>query len=234
MISGLNTGGAEITLLRLFSRMDGVGYESRVLSLTGIGVIGARIRDLGVPVQALRMRSRSPSPSKFVQLRNWLRQGAPEIIQTWMYNADLAGGLAAQFADRAPVIWNVRHSNFVPDDRKGAAFWAAKACSYLSHWLPARIVCCSVASQVVHTQLGYRADKMVVIPNGIDVNVYKPDPEARLSVRRELQLSEETFLIGLVVRFHPPKDHHTFIAAAARLLERSPGVHFLLCGDEVE
>ncbi len=234
VISGLATGGAEMMLLKLLSRMDRDSFESRVLSLHDIGGVGERIRALGIPVHALGMRPRLPDPLKFLRLVGWLRQGAPDIIQTWMYNADLAGGLAARFSGRAPVVWNIQHSDLVSPDKRSTAFWTAKACTRLSRWLPSRIICCSVASRNVHAQLGYAADKMVVIPNGSDMEAYRPDAAARLSVRYELGLPDDALLIGLVARFHPQKDHHNFVQAAAMLLEHYPDIHFLLCGEGVD
>jgi glycosyltransferase involved in cell wall biosynthesis len=47
-----------------------------------------------------------------------------------------------------------------------------------------------------------------------------------------LGLDPEALLIGMVARFHPQKDHHTFVRAAS-LLADQPGVHFLLCGKEI-
>lgn len=74
---------------------------------------------------------------------------------------------------------------------------------------------------------------MVVIPNGFDVEGWKPDPGARVDVRRELDLPLEAPLIGLISRFDPVKDHRTFLSAALLLLKRLPNVHFLLCGGGV-
>src|SRR3989304_9720276 len=74
---------------------------------------------------------------------------------------------------------------------------------------------------------------MVVIPNGFDLSTFKPDPEARSAVRQELGLPPGSPLIGLIARFHPQKDHQTFLRAAALLAARRPDVHFLLCGDGI-
>lgn len=74
---------------------------------------------------------------------------------------------------------------------------------------------------------------MVVIPNGFDMEGWKPDPGARVDVRRELGLPLEAPLIGLISRFDPVKDHRTFTLAALRLLNQLPNVHFLLCGGGV-
>jgi len=74
---------------------------------------------------------------------------------------------------------------------------------------------------------------MMVIHNGVDLDVFKPDSAARASVRAELGLSPEVPLIGLIARFNPMKDHATFLKAAGLLHRQLRRVHFLLCGSEV-
>lgn len=233
VITGLGTGGAETMLYRLVSRIDRATFESEVISLIDIGPIGQKIQALGVSVRALGMCPGVPNPLAVLQLAYWLQQDPPQVIQTWMYHADLVGGLAARLAGRIPVAWGIRHSTFEPQTTKRITIWTAMACARLSRWLPARIVCCSEASRRTHAQLGYAADKMVVIPNASDLAVFRPDPAARQSVRQELGIPEKAPLIGLVARFHPQKDHRNFVQAAARLHACVAESHFLLCGDGI-
>jgi len=151
-----------------------------------------------------------------------------------MYHADLIGGVAAKLAGGIPVAWGIRHSHFSDHGSRRLTIHTMKMCARLSRWLPTRIVCCSEASQQVHTALGYAAEKMLVIPNGFDMSAFKPNPEARESVRNELDIPEETPVIGLINRYHPQKDHLNFIRAAALLLAKAPNVYFLLCGDDID
>lgn len=72
-----------------------------------------------------------------------------------------------------------------------------------------------------------------MIPNGFDLDAFRPDPESRLAVRRQLEIPEDSLLIGLVARFHPQKDHHNFVQAAGLLHRAMPQVHFLLCGEGI-
>jgi glycosyltransferase involved in cell wall biosynthesis len=104
------------------------------------------------------------------------------------------------------------------------------ACVRLSGWLPQRIVCPSEASRRWHIGFGYPEYKFTLIPNGIDIDEFHPDKEARASVRAELGLSSDTALVGLVARFDPQKDHSIFVKAAARVLASRPATDFLLCG----
>lgn len=234
LITGLNTGGAETMLYKLLSGMDREAFEPRVVSLTDVGPVGEKIRALGVPVHALGMRRGVPDPRGAWRLTRLLKKDRPHLVQTWMYHADLLGGLAARLAGGViPVVWGIRHSNLDPEGNKRTTIWTTRACAWLSHRLPAKIVCCSEASRRVHTALGYAAEKMVVIPNGFDLTAFKPDPEVREEVRRELGIPADALLIGLVGRFDPQKDHRNFVAAAALMSAAYPEVHYLLCGDGV-
>lgn len=238
VITGLGVGGAETMLCKLLSRTNRDAFDSQVISLSGGGATGDKIRALGVPVATLGMRPGLPHPARLARLAGTLRAARPDVIQTWMYHADLLGGLAARAATpRVPVIWNIRHTDLDPRKNKRSTLWTAAACAWLSRRLPVRIVSCSETARAVHVQRGYAADKMLVIPNGFDLSAFGPDPDARLSVRRELGIPPDTLLIGLVGRFHLQKDHANFVRAAATLRAAPHSledhVHFLLCGDGV-
>lgn len=233
VITDLDVGGAEMMLYKLLRGLDRAAFAAEVLSLTDVGPLAARIRALGVPVEALGLRRGLPDPSALVRLVRRLRHDPPDVVQTWMYHADLLGGLAATLAGRIPVVWNLRQSNLSPRVNKRRTLLVVHASARLSRWLPACIVCNSKAAQRAHAKLGYDETRIRIIPNGFDLALFAPDPQARCAVRQELGLADTAPLIGLVARFDPQKDHHTFVAAAALLHRQQPEPHFVLCGDGV-
>jgi glycosyltransferase involved in cell wall biosynthesis len=81
--------------------------------------------------------------------------------------------------------------------------------------------------------MGYSRRKMEWIGNGVDIERFRPNADAALRLRAELGIPAEAQVIGFVGRFHPVKDIPTFLEGAAILLQRSPDVHFVLCGDAV-
>jgi glycosyltransferase involved in cell wall biosynthesis len=103
----------------------------------------------------------------------------------------------------------------------------------MSRWVPTCVVFVSEAGSLFHAEIGYAAKKMEVIPNGFDLHEFRPDPDARCSLRKELGVAEDALLIGMAARFHPQKDHHNFVLAAERLHALIPEVHFLLCGEGI-
>jgi glycosyltransferase involved in cell wall biosynthesis len=233
IINGLSVGGAETMLYRLLCGMDTAHFENEVISLTDLGVLTEKIRMARVPVRALGMKRSIPNPFPMVRLLRWIRKSKPQIVQTWMYHANLIGGLAARLAGDIPVVWGIHQADLNPKLNKLLTIWTARGCAGMSRWLPRCVVFVSQAGSLFHTKLGYAAEKMEVIPNGFDLHEFTPDPAARFSLRRELEIAEDALVIGMAARFHPQKDHHNFIRAAARLHALIPEVHFLLCGDAI-
>jgi len=234
LITDLDVGGAEMMLLKLLLLTDRSLFDVRVISMMTPGPLGRRIEAAGIPVASLGMRRGVPNPVAAWRLTRMVREWRPHVIQTWMYHADLLGGLCAAAAGRVPTVWGIRHTNMEPHLNKRLTIHSAMLCARLSRWLPMRIVVCAEASRRVHAGMGYDDRKMVVIPNGFDCAVFRPQPEARHSLRHELGLPDETVIVGLVSRFHPQKDHRTFVRAAGVLHAMNPAVHFVLCGRKVD
>ena len=234
VITGLNTGGAEVMLLKVLGRLDPT-FSPHVISLTDIGSIGQRIQALGIPVQALNLRRGIiPGPLSFFRLVWWLKEIKPDVVHTWMYHADLLGGVAARIARVPAVGWAIRHSNLDRDKTRISTRQVAVACALISRFIPDKILVCSEVARRIHVALGYVADKMWVIPNGFDLAQFKPDEGARQQVRVELGVGRDTQIIGLIGRFDPQKNHKGFMEAAGLLHQKRPEVHFLLAGKEID
>ena len=233
VVTGLFRGGAELMLYRLLSRLDRTRFTPQVVSLLDHGPVSREIQALGIHVRSLGMKQGIPNLAVVLRLVRWLRQDPPDMMQTWMYHADLVGGLAARLVGNIPVAWGIRNSNLSPETSSRLTHLTVKTCAILSRWLPDRIVCCSEAVREIHAATGYVAKKMMVIPNGYELDTFRPDSEARASVRKKLGVSDDTAVVGMIARFDPQKDHRTFIRAAQLLHHNRPDVHFLLCGNGV-
>jgi len=233
IITTLGPAGAEIMLSRMISGMDRTRFENEVVSLTGILDLAEKMRGMGAGVRTLNMKTSAPNPLLVMRLAQWIRESKPDVIHTWMYHANLVGVLAARLAGNVPVVWGIHNSALDPRINKRRTMLVNRVCAFLSRRFPARIVCCSEASLRIHGSLGYSGEKMVVIPNGFDLEKIKPDPDARASVRQELGIPLDAPLIGIAARFHPQKDHRNFVRAAARLHKQMSDIHFLLCGLDI-
>jgi glycosyltransferase involved in cell wall biosynthesis len=234
VISGLGLAGAETVLYRLLAESRGGAVDPVVVSLTHGGPNADRIRALGVPVTALELRSRltAGDPRPPFELLGLLRRHDPAVVQTWLYHSDVIGGIAARLATRAAVVWNLRHG-LAPGDgvRLGRV---VRAGVRLSRHVPDRILACAESVRADHAAIGYPAERMQVIPNGIDVDAHRPDDGARARIRGELGIPPDAPLIGRIGRFRDEKDYRLLVEAARRIHARRPDARFLFCGWDVD
>lgn len=233
VITGLQTGGAEMMLWKLVSSSSPHEFEHVVISLTGGGPIAERLNAAGARVLELNFLPAGRSPVAFLALVRLLRKEKPDVVQTWLYHGDLFGGIAARLGGIRRVIWNIRASRLTARSVGRGTMALVHVCAWLSRVIPRAIVCCSEASVATHRRLGYDAGRMCMIPNGFDLDRFQPDAAARASLRAELGVTAGTILIGLIGRFDPLKDHATFVHAAGLVRERRPDVHFVLCGKDI-
>jgi glycosyltransferase involved in cell wall biosynthesis len=234
IINDLSIGGAEMMLYKLLAESDRQRFEPVVISLIDRGALRERIEGLGIAVYTTGMKPGVPSPLGLWRLVRLMRRLKPDLVFGWMYHSCLAAQLANFFLpQRAPVLWSIHYSISSLASEKRLTAAVIRVCAFLSK-LAAHLIFVSQASQAQHKPLGYCLDKSCVIPNGINVAEFVPSGESRRSVRSELGLAEDAFLIGLMGRYHPMKDHANFLKAAALLSKRYPETHFLLIGTGVD
>lgn len=231
VITGLGQGGAESVLWRLATYPD-QAVEHVVVSLTDDGVYGERLRAAGVAVHTLGMPRGRITLGGFMALRRLIAQTKPQAVQTWMYHADLIGGVTARLAGVRAIAWGIRNSGAHLERSSRSARMVLRACAALSGILPRAIVCAAQNAAERHAAKGYRRDRMVVISNGYDLSRYAPDPAARERVRAQWGLAGDVPVIGCVARWDPLKDHANLLRAVAALVRdgRDAGLRCVLVG----
>lgn len=211
VITNLGDGGAEGVLYRLC--ITDVNVKHTVVSLMGSGKYGDLLKESGVDVVCLNMPRGHVTLFGFFKLWKILFSRRYSIIQTWMYHADLVAGITAKLAGCKLVFWNIRHSILVVDKTKRSTLVIAKICAFISSYLPTKIACCANSALLAHQSMGYSTHKMQVIPNGFDLNQFRPSIQCRDEWRSKFLLSDSVFLIGMVARFDNQKDHRNLFQA---------------------
>ena len=230
VINNLQVGGAELSLLRLIEGMDRSLFEPAVVSLIGEGTVGPRLKSLDVPVFALGAARGSISPLILISLKRQLRHLRPDIIQSWMYHSNLATCLVrGSLPGRPPLAWNIRHSLSDLHHEKWLTRQVIRAGARRSNRVEA-IVSNSSVSLRQHEAIGYRSPRNIVIPNGVDPDVFSPVAGAREDLRRTLGLGPDALLVGGVGRFHPMKDHCLLARAVALASECGRALHCVIAG----
>lgn len=230
IINNLHVGGAEMMLYKLLANLDSSRFDSTVISIIERGPIGQKIEQLGIPVFELDCR-RNSTIRTAIQLSRLLREQSADVVQTWMYHGNLLGGLLSKaLRPSTPIFWNIRHSTLDTSIDGRSTILAAKTGARLSRIIPTKIIVNSTAGLHTHVSVGYPSERMQVIPNGFDCALFHPSQAAKQELRCELGVSPDALLVGMVARYHPHKDHATFIRAAAEVCLSFPNVHFVLCG----
>jgi glycosyltransferase involved in cell wall biosynthesis len=227
LITGLETGGAQRMLYELVTHTERSRFRSLVVSMTGPGTMGPLIEKKGISFRSLELRRGVPDPRGFIRLLRLLREFQPSILQTWLYHADLLGLMAGRLTASTRLVWNLRCTEMIGvSGLVNLLAWGSE--------LPDAVVVNAHAGMKYHEAQGYHPRRWVIIPNGIDTRLFRPDFEARRRGRAELGISENAIAILLPARYHPMKNHASFIAAATLLAGRHPNVHFACAGAGID
>ncbi len=229
LVTDLDIGGAEWMLVRLADWLTRQGCENRVICLLPPGPLKQPLDEAGIPVTSLGMRRGVPNPLGLIRLTRALRREPPDLLQTWLYHADVLGMLAGRLVPVRRVVWSLRASE-VNMRLYGPT-------SVLTRWMAGRlsrfpdaVVVNSNAGRRAHEALGYRPRRWALIPNGVDTDAFRPDAARRAAVRDALGLTGEVTAIGLVARLDPLKGHEPWLRAAGQLARERPDVRFVLAG----
>lgn len=229
--TGLETGGAEVQLLRLLDALDKKKFEMMVIGLDKDTYLGDRMRELGLPVHALNVKK---NPLAIKNAYKLLKEFQPDVIHGTMYEGGVVGTVFRNFLPKKPpVIWTVHEGleNYRQEPiRKqlqlrlwGLMSKSPECMMYVSH-----------LNCKQHEDWGFNNEKAIVIPNGVDTNRFSPNPEAGKAIRKNLNIPEDSFVVGITARFHPVKNHFGFVKSAALLSKKHPNVHFIMVGTNID
>jgi glycosyltransferase involved in cell wall biosynthesis len=217
----LRTGGAEAMLTRIATARPGLADEVIVASLLPAEAYVEILRGAGVSVVELHFDRLRGAVSSVIALARLIARHRPDIVQGWMYHGDLFALIALVLSGRrrhTRLIWGIRCSDMDLRRYGTGLRLVVKACTLLSR-LPDLVTANSAAGLRSHLARGYRPRRTAIVANGVDVDRFKPDPVARIEVRRELGIAEDRLVLAHVARVDPMKDHAGFLAAMAALPE---------------
>ena len=233
LITSLEVGGAETMLANLLKSMDVSLFNQRVITLKtkAPDPIANIIEKQGIKVDSLNIDHIKTLPSCVFKLIRILTREQPHILQTWLYHADLIGTLAHFRYNQCVLAWNVRCADLDLRHYGYGLRLARHLCRYLSH-RPNVVIANAKAGRKAHEGLGYRPKRWVVIPNGFELDRFRPNSMQRARVRSEWGLEDKDFIIAMPGRWDPAKDHQNFLLAARMLEQATPNLRlvFLLMG----
>jgi glycosyltransferase involved in cell wall biosynthesis len=232
LIRSLEVGGAERQLVELVKAMDKTRFSITVATFYDGGGFRPELEKLnGVCLISLHKEGRWDVVAFGLRLLRTVRRTRPHVIMGSMGVANELALLAGR-ATGARVAWGLRASSVDFSQYHRISRWIFLLGRLLSRF-PDLIIVNSHEGKRHHLAHGYRGKRMIVIPNGVDIDRFKPDDEAGVGLRQEWNVEPSELLIGLVGRLDPMKDHPTFLRSAAVLAARRSAVRFVCVGDGV-
>jgi glycosyltransferase involved in cell wall biosynthesis len=234
-ITGLTGDGAQRVLLRLAESMSALGIQSSVVSLGAPTDLIPMFNKAGVPVFSLDIEPNVWGMMVGIrQLKKFVLEVQPDVIQGWMYHANLIATLS-RMTDKCsvPVLWNIRRGLDDYDERRLKTRCVIRSNAVLSS--RARVIIyCSSESRTQHEQFGFRSGSGVVIGNGFDTERFRPRAELRAEFRKRYGIADDEVIIGNIGRYDLAKGHAYLVEAFSRLLILKPRARLVLVGRGVD
>ncbi|MFN6563562.1 MAG: glycosyltransferase [Nostoc sp. ChiSLP01] len=231
LIRSLSYGGAERQLVTLVKALDRQCFDVTILCFYTSDSLSLdkNLKDIDISIIYLKKQGRWHLLGFFRRLVQHLQRIHPDVLHGYGGTPNLLAIFLKPFFPSTQIVWGLRNSNSDSNfyDWLGRLIFRLEC--ILANFADL-IVVNSYAGKTYYLSHGFPPKKMMVISNGIDIELFQPDLEARKKVRSQWGISQDTILIGLVGRLDLRKDHPTFLKAAALLCKDSQNVHFVCVG----
>ena len=230
LIRSLEVGGAERQLAYLARGLRAKGVSVTVGVFYRGGVLEELLRNGGVTIEYLDKKGRWDLLGFFQRTTKWLRRENPDVLHSYLTGANIVAILIKPLFSKLHIVWGVRASNMLLDNYDQLARFTFRLSVLLSRFADLIIVN-SNSGYDYHLANGYPDQRMIVIHNGIDTNLFAPDLTARQHQRTAWSIGDGDFLVGIVGRLDPMKDHKTFLQAISKVLSKRNDVQFVCVGN---
>ena len=229
LIRSLDVGGAERQVCVLARALHQQGYKVTVGLFYSGGILEKKLRDEGVVIYPLHKKGRWDLVGWFWQYLKAIRDVNPDVIYSFLTTSNIVA-ITGRLFIRKPVVWGIRASIVNLNEYDWLAELTAWTEKRLSRFVKT-IIFNANFSREYHQSLGYYLTNAVVIPNGIDTDIFRPALEPdKHKIRTELNIPNEAIVVGMLARVDPMKDYETFLSAARVLTSRYPNLYFIVAG----
>ncbi|MBX7165470.1 MAG: glycosyltransferase [Pirellulales bacterium] len=218
----LSVGGAETLLCSLIRRMDRERFTPELCCLKHLGPLGEQLaQEVFAEHGLLRHKADVGVIGRLAQ--RWRKRGVAAVVTVGTGGDKMFWGRLAAWRAGVPVVLSALHSTGLPDRVEPTN-------RLLARWTDGFIAVAEAHARYITAAEGCPADKVFVVPNGVDVERFAPRAP-RPGLRGELGLGAVAPVASIVAALRPEKQHELFLRAAAGVLSRVPAARFLIIGD---
>ena len=224
VITELEVGGAEQALVNLATGLNRERFSPVVYSLQGRpkkGRLVRRLEDAEIPAHFLDVRSYWQCFSAVSRLSQHFRQQQPQLVQSFLFHANVVATLAARRAKVPRMVTGIRVAD--------PSTWRQRVERWLTPKVD-RIVCVSQGVADCCAIKGrFPDDKLVVIPNGVKLSQFE---KVQLADLTELGVPAGRPVILYIGRLEKQKGlDWLYREIMPRVLRELPEHDLLLVGD---
>lgn len=223
LITELDHGGAERALVRIVTGLDRSLWNPRVISLSDRGPLAEPLEAARIPVTAIgagRVRSPAGLWRATVGLTRCLKEQQPAVLQTFLFHANIAGRFAARRAQVPAVVSGIRVA-----EKRGR--WRLNVDRWTEHLVNHHVCVSQSVADFSIRESGLSESKVVVIPNGVDVQRFAAAEPVDLS---QFGIPKDGATILSVGRLDEQKNPLGLLRSFAAIAQRHPQAHLLFVG----
>jgi glycosyltransferase involved in cell wall biosynthesis len=229
-IRSLDIGGSQSQLAMLASALVQRGHDVAVAVLYSGHVMEGALEAAGVRILRVNKASRWNVAGPLLRLWRLFLTERSDVIYSFLPTQTTLAALLLPPWLPTRLVFGIRAGGMQLD-----RYDALSALTYrLEAWLSWRADFVIVNARAVRADAvarGLPAERIAVVPNGIDTDAMRPDAAAGRELRSRWGIGENEFAIGMVARLDPMKDHANFLSAAAAFMQRHPDSRFVCVGD---
>ena len=204
-------GGAERQVILLANGLVKRDWQVTVVALSGTGEDTAnQLVMAGINYLSLEMGNSLADPIGWILFHRWLKQTKPEVVHAHLPQAAFLMRWS-RLAAPVRVALNTLHTSSTGPIGRVLGY-------RYSDWLPDKVT--AVSNAVADSYLSARMvteRRLTVVPNGVDVKEWQPDPAVRKAVRQELGLADDEFMWFAAGKLQPVKDYPVLFNAMAEV-----------------
>lgn len=226
VLTSYQIGGGEQVALNLAGAQVELGHEVHVVALDGPadGPHAASFSRASVTAHRVARLGPTADPSLPARLAWLFRRIGARIVHTHNPLPLMYGGLGAKLA-QLPVVHTKHGLNHALRRR----VWLRRAAG---RFADAMVAVSKKTAEDARRDNDCAPERLLVVENGIRLDGYHPDPEARAQIRRELGIPPTAWVVGTVGRLSPVKNQPLLVSALAPLL--SDTLRLVIVGDGSE
>lgn len=226
----VDIGGAQRQMIDLASGLHECGWSVIVATFYPGGALEQELRATGVRTICLDKKGRWDISGFMLRLLRLIRREQPQFAHGLLNMPNLLLALLKPFAGSTRIVWGIAASDMDLTHYDWLMRMEFRFAVLLSRHADL-MISNSRSGAEHHVSSGYAAERLVVIPNGVDMKRFRPDRAAGQRLRAGWGVAPHEILIGLVGRLDPMKDHENFLRASAEVAAARPAARFICVGD---